>query len=71
MFAKIDQTDVFSAHPDTNGLQDYFEASNDGQLTKLFFVHGEEESMNELKILLSDNLKNKVTIPSRGETFLL
>ena len=71
VFAKIDQTDVFSAHPDTNGLQDYFEASNDGQLTKLFFVHGEEESMNELKILLSDNLKNKVTIPSRGETFLL
>ena len=24
VFAKIDQTDVFSAHPDTHGLQDYF-----------------------------------------------
>jgi metallo-beta-lactamase family protein len=71
VFAKIDQTDVFSAHPDTIGLQDYFEASNDGQLTKLFFVHGEEESMKELKTLLSDNLKNKVTIPSKGEIFLL
>jgi metallo-beta-lactamase family protein len=71
VYAKIDQTDVFSAHPDTIGLQDYFEASDDGQLTKLFFVHGEEESMYDLKSVLGDDLKIKVEIPSKGETFHL
>jgi len=69
VYAKIDQTDVFSAHPDTIGLQDYFEASDDGQMTKLFFVHGEEESMYDLKSVLGDDLKIKVEIPSKGETF--
>jgi metallo-beta-lactamase family protein len=71
VYAKIDQTDVFSAHPDTNGLQDYFSASNDDKLKKLFFVHGEEESMNDLKSALSDDLREKVEIPSKGETFQL
>ena len=71
VYAKIDQTDVFSAHPDTDGLQDYFEATHTDQLTKLFFVHGEEESMYELKSLLSDDLQKKVVIPSKGESFQL
>jgi metallo-beta-lactamase family protein len=71
VYAKIDQTDVFSAHPDTDGLQDYFEATHTDQLTKIFFVHGEEESMYELKSLLSDDLQKKVIIPSKGESFQL
>lgn len=71
VYAKIDQTDVFSAHPDTDGLQDYFEATHTDQLTKIFFVHGEEESMYELKSLLSDDLQKKVVIPSKGESFKL
>ena len=71
VYAKIDQTDVFSAHPDTDGLQDYFEATHTDQLTKIFFVHGEEESMYELKSLLSDDLQKKVVIPSKGESFQL
>ena len=71
VYAKIDQTDVFSAHPDTDGLQDYFEATHTDQLTKIFFVHGEEESMYELKSLLSDDLQKKVVIPSKGESFHL
>ena len=71
VYAKIDQTDVFSAHPDTDGLQDYFEATHTDQLTKIFFVHGEEESMYELKSLLSDDLQKKVVIPSKGEPFQL
>ena len=41
------------------------------QLTKRFFVHGEEESMYELKSLLSDDLQKKVVIPSKGESFQL
>lgn len=71
VYAKIDQTDVYSAHPDTDGLQDYFEATHTDQLTKIFFVHGEEESMYELKSLLSDDLQKKVVIPSKGESFQL
>ena len=71
VYAKIDQTDVFSAHPDTDGLQEYFEATHTDQLTKIFFVHGEEESMYELKSLLSDDLQKKVVIPSKGESFQL
>lgn len=71
VYAKIDQTDVFSAHPDTDGLQDYFEATHTDQLTKIFFVHGEEESMYELKSLLSVDLQKKVVIPSKGESFQL
>lgn len=71
VYAKIDQTDVFSAHPDSDGLQDYFEATHTDQLTKIFFVHGEEESMYELKSLLSDDLQKKVVIPSKGESFQL
>ena len=71
VYAKIDQTDVFSAHPDTDGLQDYFEATHTDQLTKIFIVHGEEESMYELKSLLSDDLQKKVVIPSKGESFQL
>ena len=34
VFAKILQTDVFSAHPDTIGLQDYFKASDSNELKK-------------------------------------
>jgi predicted metal-dependent RNase len=40
-------------------------------MTKLFFVHGEEESMYDLKSVLGDDLKIKVEIPSKGETFHL
>ena len=71
VYAKIDQTDVFSAHPDTDGLQDYFEATHTDQLSKIFFVHGEEESMYELRSLLSDDLQKKVVFPSKGESFQL
>ena len=69
VFAKILQTDVFSAHPDTVGLQDYFNASNSEKLKKLFLVHGEEESMYELKELLTKEVQDKVEIPGRGEVW--
>jgi len=69
VYAKILQTDVFSAHPDTVGLQDYFSKSNSDKLKKIFFVHGEEEAMYELKDELAENLREKVIVPSRGELF--
>jgi metallo-beta-lactamase family protein len=71
VFAKILRTDVFSAHPDTAGLQDYFAASDSSQLEKVFFVHGEEEAMYDLKDLLSADFQQKVEIPGRGEEYYL
>ena len=71
VFAKILQTDVFSAHPDTIGLQDYFKASDSNELKKVFFVHGEEEAMYDLKNVLSSDFQEKVEIPGRGEEYYL
>lgn len=71
VYAKILSTDVFSAHPDTVGLQDYFAKSNTDKLKKLFFVHGEEEAMYDLRDELADDLRSKVVIPSRGEEFVI
>lgn len=71
VYAKILSTDVFSAHPDTVGLQDYFAKSNTDKLKKLFFVHGEEEAMYDLRDELADDLRSKVIIPSRGEEFVI
>lgn len=71
VFAKILQTDVFSAHPDTVGLQDYFKESDSSELKKVFFVHGEEEAMNDLKGVLPSDFQQKVEIPARGEEHYL
>ncbi len=71
VYAKILSTDVFSAHPDTVGLQDYFAKSNSDKLKNIFFVHGEEEAMYDLKDALEEDLRTKVVIPGRGEEFLI
>ena len=71
VYATVMQTDVFSAHPDTQGLQDYFAASDSDTLQQIFFVHGEDHAMHDLKELLPAPLQQKVTIPSRGEGFEL
>lgn len=71
VYAKVLQTDVFSAHPDTIGLQQYFEQSDGEMLKNIFFVHGEEAAMNDLKEVLTQKLRSKVTIPNRGEVFAL
>jgi len=71
VFAKILQTDVFSAHPDIVGLTGYFEKSDSSKLEKVFFVHGEEEAMYDLKDTLNDSFQSKVIIPGRGEEWKL
>lgn len=71
VFAKILQTDVFSAHPDSLGLKEYFNSSDSDDLKKIFFVHGEKESMYDLKENLDSTLSNKVEIPFRGQDWEL
>ena len=71
VYAKIGQTDVFSAHPDIVGLTDYFVKSDNSELQKVFFVHGEEAAMYDLKETLDPEFQGKVIIPSRGEEWTL
>ena len=71
VYARIAQTDVFSAHPDVDGLKKYIEDSISDQFTSLFLVHGEEQSMEDLKEEVSKELDLEVLIPERGKVFEL
>lgn len=64
--AVIKRTDVFSAHPDHPQLLDYFERSNDGQLKKLFLVHGDATQMDTLA---ADVKGCEVITPNKGQWF--
>jgi metallo-beta-lactamase family protein len=69
VYATVAQTDVFSAHPDADGLKNYFKASNGEHFEKLFFVHGEEQSMLDLEEELKQEYSIK--IPVKGEELTL
>ena len=71
VYARISRTDVFSAHPDQNGLKSYFEAvDRQSNLKRVFLAHGEEESLLELaQVLGADN--EAVVVPKRDEVFTL
>jgi metallo-beta-lactamase family protein len=71
VYARIGQTDVFSAHPDIEGLTSYFNESDNPKLKKVFFVHGEEEAMYDLKDTLSATLQPKIEVPGRGQEWEL
>ena len=62
----IKRTDVFSAHTDHPQLLDYFDRSNDGQLKKLFLVHGDATQMDTLA---ADVKGCEVITPNKGQWF--
>jgi metallo-beta-lactamase family protein len=68
VYAKVARTDVFSAHPDREGLLKYYADSNVDKLKKLFLVHGDLESMEGLKAYIKSN---NVEMPIQGQTFEL
>jgi metallo-beta-lactamase family protein len=68
VYAKVARTDVFSAHPDREGLLKYFADSQADKLKKLFLVHGDLESMEGLKAYIKSN---NVELPIQGQTFEL
>lgn len=68
VYAKIARTDVFSAHPDQEGLMKYYNASGLKSLKKLFLVHGDFESMQKLKEHIG---LPQVEMPEMGESFEL
>jgi metallo-beta-lactamase family protein len=67
----VASTDVFSAHPDRDGLYKYISASQTGKLKKLFLVHGEEKNIEDFKNFLTKSGVKNVTIPYKGDRFLL
>lgn len=72
VFARINSTDVFSAHPDANGLISYIrKISQAGKLTGLFLVHGDHPNMENLKVLVEDKLKINAYLPEKNETVQL
>ena len=71
IFATIASTDVFSAHPDNDGLVTYINNSLNNNLKSIFLVHGDEEAMQALKSKLSNITQTEIEIPLKGDIFLL
>jgi metallo-beta-lactamase family protein len=69
VYASIESTDVFSAHPDQNGLLEYFgEVAAESKLKKVFLIHGEEHSLRAMSELISKEGTQSV-IPVKGQMF--
>lgn len=68
VYAKIARTDVFSAHPDREGLLRYFKDVNAAGLKKLFLVHGEYAGMQSLK---QHSGLEQIEMPAAGDTYYL
>jgi metallo-beta-lactamase family protein len=69
VYATIKQTDLFSGHADHDDLV-RFVNQQDGKLKKVFLVHGEVSSMENLQQAL-DNDRYQVEIAEKGKTYLL
>ncbi|MCB9262586.1 MAG: MBL fold metallo-hydrolase [Flavobacteriales bacterium] len=68
VYAKIESTDVFSAHPDQIGLTQYFQnvLSGSQNLKKVFLAHGDKDSLATFKTVLQPHF-TQIEIPARGE----
>ena len=68
VYAKVARTDVFSAHPDRDGLMRYFNDCGLKELKKLFLVHGDLSSMEGLKAHIG---LPSVEMPVMGQSYSL
>lgn len=71
VYARVASTDVFSAHPDRNGLFKYISETNNKNLKKIFLVHGEEKNMGEFRNFLISKGLHDIEIPEKGDRFVL
>lgn len=69
VYARILQTDVFSAHPDKHGLLRYLRESKTDHLKELFLVHGEEQIIEDFSHEIAQEFKVKTHIPVKGQVF--
>lgn len=68
VLANIARIDAFSGHGDLDDLLGFVKHQNPSNLKKVFLVHGETESMDNLKNLLEGE-GYQVAIPTKGESF--
>jgi metallo-beta-lactamase family protein len=68
VLANIARIDAFSGHGDLDDLLGFVKQQNKEHLKKVFLVHGETESMDNLKTLLTED-GYQVEIPKKGERF--
>jgi len=60
---------IFSGHIDSQGISDYLGSMK--IRNKIFLVHGDISSLNDLSDSLKPMFGNKVIIPSKEQTFLI
>lgn len=71
VYAKVTSTDVFSAHPDHQGLKDYINNSFNPSFKTLFLVHGDEQAMDKLKADMETSEKIDVETPLKGDIYTI
>jgi metallo-beta-lactamase family protein len=68
VYAKIARTDVFSAHPDQDGLMKFLNDCDYKSLKKIFLVHGDLNSMQKFKEKIG---LDSVVLPAYEDSFTL
>lgn len=68
VYAKIERTDAFSAHPDQEGLMKYLEASDYKKLKQIFLVHGDPDNLTKFKERIG---LDSAVIPEMEQEFTL
>lgn len=68
--ARIEMLEGFSGHADKNGLLEWLGGFNK-KPSKVFIVHGEEESMIEFSSEIKNKFNIETIIPEKGESFII
>jgi metallo-beta-lactamase family protein len=68
--ARIEMIEGFSGHADKEGLLNWVEGFNQ-KPSKIFIVHGEEESIVSFANEINDKFKIDTIIPEKGESFVI
>lgn len=68
--ARIEMIEGFSGHADKDGLLNWVKGFN-RKPSKIFIVHGEEESMLSFANEINDKFKIDTIIPEKGESFVI
>lgn len=68
--ARIEMIEGFSGHADKDGLLSWIEGFN-RKPSKIFIVHGEEDSMVNFAGEINDKFNIETIIPEKGESFVI
>lgn len=71
VLANIRSIDIFSGHGDQNDLLEFVQHQDNTKLKQIFLIHGEEASMQVFKEVLESRNYPQVTIPRKGDAYIL